>query len=128
MNLLLDTHILLWVAFESHRLSPAAVKQIEDPENTLWFSVASIWEVSIKRGLNRADFRVEPATLRAGLLSNGYRELAVEGRHCLQLSGLPRIHADPFDRMLIAQATAEGMTLLTTDKMVGRYGGPIRLV
>lgn len=128
MNLLLDTHLLLWAAFRSDRLPPDAAAMIADPANSLWFSAASIWEVAIKRGLDRSDFRVDPGVLRAGLLASDYAELPVAGRHCLGLSGLPAIHGDPFDRILIAQALAEGMMLLTADRRIAAYPGPIRLV
>lgn len=128
MNYLIDTHLLLWAAFQSARLPEGARAIMGDPRHRLWFSAASIWEVSIKRGLNRADFRVDPGTLRAGLLSNGYEELAVEGRHCLALSALPALHADPFDRMLLAQAVTEGMLLLTADAAIARYDGPVTKV
>ena len=128
MNLLMDTHVLLWAAFDPDRLPETAVELIADEKNSPWFSVASIWEVAIKRALDRPDFQIDPGILRAGLLNNGYQELAVEGRHCLQLSALPKLHGDPFDRMLIAQAMSEGMTLLTSDKQVARYMGPIRKV
>src|SRR5690554_4754383 len=96
-------------------MSRKADRMDKDPANALWFSVASLWEIAIKRALDRPDFRTDPGTMRAGLLGNGYRELAIEGRHCLALTTLPPIHRDPFDRMLIAQAALEGMTLLTAD-------------
>ncbi|MEM1345930.1 MAG: type II toxin-antitoxin system VapC family toxin, partial [Pseudomonadota bacterium] len=82
----------------------------------------------IKRALDRPDFRTEPSVLRAGLLANGYCELAVEGRHCLGLTSLPRHHGDPFDRMLLVQAAAEGLLLVTADRRLGAYDGPVRLV
>lgn len=128
MNLLLDTHLLLWSAFAAERIPVATARRLESPENTLWFSAASIWEVATKRGLDRPDFRVDPGVLRAGLLANGYRELPIEGRHCLGLLNLPALHADPFNRMLIVQALAEGMVLLTADRRVAAYGGPVELV
>ena len=128
MNLLLDTHLLLWAAFRPDRLSRDATAMIADQANNLWFSAASIWEVAIKRALDRPDFRVDPGVLRAGLLANDYAELLIAGRHCLGLSGLPALHADPFDRILIAQALAEGMLLLTADARVKAYPGPIRAV
>ena len=128
MNLLLDTHLLLWAAANERMMSAEAEQLVQDPANTLWFSAASIWEVAIKRGLDRADFRADPGVLRAGLLENGYRELAVDGRHCLPLLSLPPLHADPFDRILIAQALTEGMTLVTADRKVAAYPGPVRLV
>lgn len=128
MNLLLDTHLLLWAAFRPDRLSADAAAMIADPANRLWFSAASIWEVAIKRALDRPDFRVDPGVLRSGLLANNYAELPIDGRHCMGLGGLPRNHADPFDRILIAQALAEGMMLLTTDSRIAIYPGPIRTV
>lgn len=128
MNLLLDTHILLWAAFDQNKIAAAARSLIADPANTLWFSVASLWEVAIKRGLDRPSFQVEAGVLRAGLLSSGYYELAVEGRHVLGLSVLARHHGDPFDRILIAQAAAEGMRFLTADRLLEAYGGPVMLI
>lgn len=92
------------------------------------FSVASLWEVVIKSALGRADFRVEADALRRGLLAAGYEELAVEARHALVVAALPALHADPFDRMLLAQATAEGLPLLTADAAVLAYGAPARAV
>jgi prevent-host-death family protein len=94
----------------------------------LMFSVASIWEVAIKRGLDRPDFRVDPRLLRRGLMDNFYEELSILGQHTVAVDGLPRLHSDPFDRILIAQAMVEGVTLLTADPMVARYQAPVRLV
>lgn len=128
MKLLLDTHLLLWAAGTPKRLSAATRKMIESADNTLCFSVASIWEVVIKRGLGRPDFQVDANLLRRGLLDNGYAELLITGAHVLAMEGLPSIHKDPFDRLLVAQATAEGMTLLTSDSNVALYPGPIRRV
>lgn len=125
MNLLLDTHYLLWVASLDSMASKEADRLIKDPNNVLWFSVASLWEVAIKRSLGREDFRTDPGTLRAGLLAAGYQELAIEGRHVLTLSTLPPLHRDPFDRLLIAQAAVEGMRLLTADHALEGYGGPV---
>ena len=128
MNLLLDTHLLLWTAFEQRRVSPAARSRLEDPRNTLWFSAASIWEVAIKRAQNRPDFRTQPSVLRAGLLANGYQEVPIDGRHCLALVSMPPLHGDPFDRLLLAQAISEGMVLLTADRRLAAYEGPVELV
>jgi PIN domain nuclease of toxin-antitoxin system len=96
--------------------------------NDVWFSVISIWEVAIKFGLGRGEFDVEPRRLRHGLLENGWRELAVSGEHALAIANLPPLHRDPFDRMLVAQAQVEGLTLLTSDRVVAQYPGPVRLV
>ena len=128
MHLLLDTHLLLWAAGSPERLSPQAVELISDPGNELLFSAASLWEITIKRGLGRPDFRVDPEVLRRGLLEHGYDELAIIGTHAMAVGSLPAIHRDPFDRVLVAQAESEGVLLLTADETVARYPGPIRLV
>lgn len=128
MKLLLDTHLLLWAAGNPDRLSMEARAWIEAPENELLFSAASIWEVAIKLGLGREDFRVDVRLLRRGLLDNGYSELLVSSEHAVTLDGLPSIHKDPFDRLLVAQALIEGITLLTSDTVVAQYPGPVRKV
>ncbi|MDZ7754024.1 MAG: type II toxin-antitoxin system VapC family toxin [Gammaproteobacteria bacterium] len=125
MNLLLDTHLLLWAAGDPERLSAEARRLIEEPLNTLHFSAASIWEIAIKSGLGREDFRVQPRVLRRGLLENGYVELAVNSAHAVAIDHLPPIHRDPFDRLLLAQAEAEGFTLLTADDRLAHYPGPV---
>lgn len=128
MKLLLDTHLLLWSAGQPERLSKEARALIEAPENELFFSSASLWEVVIKRGLGREDFKVDARLLRRGLLDNGYSELPIGSEHVVAVDNLPPIHKDPFDRVLIAQAQVEGITLLTADPTVAEYPGPIRLV
>ncbi len=128
MKLLLDTQLLLWAASHPERLSPSARRRLNDPENELIFSAASIWEITIKNALGRDDFRVEPRVLRRSLLDNGYTELPVTGEHAVNVDTLPAFHKDPFDRLLIAQALAEGITLLTADKNLARYRGPVRKV
>ncbi len=128
MKLLLDTHLLLWAAGESSRLTARAVERLEDPDAELLFSAASIWEVGIKSGLGKSDFEVDPNVLRRELLDNGYEELAVTGAHGAHVAALPAIHKDPFDRMLVAQAQLEGITLLTVDLNIVRYPGPIESV
>lgn len=100
---MVDTHLLLWTAGQSARLSPQARRLIGDPANEVLFSAASLWEIAIKAGLGRADFRVDAIRLRRGLLNNGYRELAITGEHAIAVTGLPMIHKDPFDRLLLAQ-------------------------
>ena len=128
MKLLLDTHLLLWAAGEPGRLSTEAHNLIGNPDNELLFSVASLWEVAIKRGLGREDFRVDARLLRRGLLDNGYGELPIISDHVVAIESLPTIHKDPFDRVLVAQATVEGISLLTTDSLLAQYPGPIRTV
>jgi len=126
VKLLLDTHILLWAAGDPDRLPPHARAMIEDPIHQLIFSTASLWEIAIKHTIGRSDFRADPALLRRGLLDNGYTELAITGRHAVALAGLPPLHKDPFDRILIAQASADGLLLLTLDPLIARYPGPIQ--
>ena len=92
------------------------------------FSVGSLWEVAIKRGLCRTDFTVDPRLLRRGLLDNNYNELVISGEHALAVTSLPPIHKDPFDRILVAQSFIEGIVLLTADPLVAQYGGAVRLV
>jgi PIN domain nuclease of toxin-antitoxin system len=128
MKLLLDTHLLLWAAGEPRRLSRQARGLIDNPSNELLFSPASLWEVVIKRGLGRADFKVDARLLRRGLLDNGYGELPIVSNHVVAIESLPPIHKDPFDRVLVAQAMVEGITLLTTDPLLLQYPGPIRTV
>jgi PIN domain nuclease of toxin-antitoxin system len=128
MKLLLDTHLLLWAAGEPGRLSKQARTLLDNPDNELVFSAASLWEVAIKRGLGRDDFKVDARLLRRGLLDNGYTELPIISDHVVATESLPMIHKDPFDRILVAQATVEGVTLLTVDTLVSEYPGPIRTV
>jgi len=128
MKLLLDTHLLLWAAGDPSRLSDAASALISAPENELFFSAASLWEIAIKRGLGRADFKVDARVLRRGLLDNGYSELPIGSEHAVAIDSLPPFHKDPFDRILVAQATVEGITLLTVDALVAQYPGPVQKV
>jgi PIN domain nuclease of toxin-antitoxin system len=126
MKLLLDTQVLLWAAGQPDRLPPAIREMLEDPQNEPVFSVASLWEIAIKRSLGRGDFQVDARLLRRGLLENGYLELEIKGHHAVAVDGLPPIHKDPFDRILVAQAMAEGILLLTADPQVALYPGPVR--
>jgi len=128
MRLLLDTHILIWGAVEPERLSSAARALIEDLDNDVAFSAASLWEIAIKAALRRPDFQIDVGELRRNLFDNGYGEIAATGAHAVAVANLPLIHKDPFDRLLVAQAIAEGLTLVTGDPVVARYPGPVRLV
>ncbi|SOE01700.1 type II toxin-antitoxin system VapC family toxin [Caenispirillum bisanense] len=124
--LLLDTHILLWAAGQPERLGRRALDLIKDTRNTPAFSVVSLWEVAIKLGLGRADFRApDPRVLRRAWLDRGYREIPILSEHAIAVLRLPHLHGDPFDRMLIAQAEVEGATLVTADAAIARYPGPI---
>ena len=126
MQLLLDTHLLLWAVDEPERLDAALIQMLEDPLNTPVFSVVSLWELVIKRGLDRPDFQVEPSLIRHALLEGGWRELPVEARHIFAVGQLPALHRDPFDRLLLAQAQADGLLLITADQLLAQYPGPVR--
>jgi len=126
LNLLLDTHILLWAAARPEKLSRKTLRLFDDPDNTLVFSAASLWEIVSKQSLGRDDFDVNARQLRRGLLDNGYNELLVTSTHALALDDLPPLHRDPFDRMLLAQSRVEGFTLLTADKQVLQYPGLVQ--
>jgi len=128
MTLLIDTHLLLWAAGKPEKLSRAARRLLDDPDVRLWFSAASLWEVAIKHSLGREDFRVEPVRLRRGLLDNGWRELVISSEHAVATLDLPPLHKDPFDRMLLAQARVEGLSLVTSDELLARYPGDVRKV
>jgi PIN domain nuclease of toxin-antitoxin system len=128
MKVMPDTHLLLWTAGEPGKLPKAAREIICDPANELFFSAVSIWEIAIKRGLGRPNFQANPHRIRQLLLINQYREVPLIGDHGLAVLNLPLLHRDPFDRVLIAQATKEGITLLTVDADIARYPGPIRKV
>ncbi len=128
MKFLPDTHMLLWAAGEPGKLPAAAREIIADTNNELFFSVISIWEIAIKRSLGRSNFHADPHRMRHLLLAAGYRELPMTSDHALAILQLPPIHQDPFDRILIAQATTESITLLTADSEIAKYPGPIRTV
>ena len=125
MKLLLDTHILLWAAGEPQKLPVKIRKLIEDEENTLFFSAASIWEIVMKNGLGRSDFQIEPRMFRSALMDNGYLELPITSEHVLFVHDLPPLHKDPVDRILVAQSSIEGMAVLTVDQAVIDYGGTV---
>jgi PIN domain nuclease of toxin-antitoxin system len=122
VKLLLDTHILLWAAGAPDKLSDRAKEMLLEPRNSLFFSAASIWEVVIKQGLGREDFRVDAPRLRKKLVVQGYVEVPVNSEHVLRVATLPLLHKDPFDRILVAQARCEGMALLSVDAAVVAYG------
>ena len=128
MRLLLDTHLLLWAAAQPQRLSPEAIKLLQDPQNQLFCSAASIWEIAIKSGLGRDDFKVNVRRLRRGLLENDYSELAITSEHAVAVYDLPPVHKDPFDRILVAQSIVEGMALLTADPLLEGYPATIHRV
>ncbi len=128
MRLLADTHLLIWGGTMVGKLPVKARQMLDDPGNEILFSAASIWEIAIKGALGRADFPHDAATLRLGLIANRFIELPVTGVHGAAVAGLPMLHRDPFDRILVAQAMIEGVTLLTVDPVVAGYPGDIQLV
>jgi PIN domain nuclease of toxin-antitoxin system len=128
VRLLLDTHLLLWAADQPERLSRAARTLLNDSQNTLVFSAVSLWEIATKQSIGRSDFEADARLLRRGLLDNGYDELVLTSAHAVALDGLPPLHKDPFDRMLVAQAHVEGITLVTADATLAKYPIAIRKV
>ena len=125
MRFLLDTHFVLWLPLDDPRISAEARTIILNPANSFAFSVSSIWEIAIKKRLGKPDFPHDARDLRRLLLENGYEELVIESRHAVMVDSIPLIHKDPFDRILIAQALVEGITLLTADPVIAKYPGPI---
>jgi len=128
LRFLLDTQLLLWIAGHPERLPGEVRIELSDAANRFAFSAASLWEISIKAALGRDDFQVNSRELRREFLENGYVELSITGKHAVSIDSLPPIHKDPFDRILITQAIAEDMILLTADAQLARYPGPVRKV
>jgi PIN domain nuclease of toxin-antitoxin system len=128
MQLLLDTHLLVWAMGSPQRLPDGLAEMLEDPLSTPVFSVASLWELVIKQALGRGDFHVQPALLRRALLDGGWQELPIQAHHTLAVASLPPLHRDPFDRLLVAQASAEGLLLITADQQLAAYPGPVRFM
>lgn len=128
MRLLLDTQIVLWALTGSARLGKAARDLIVDPANEIHVSTASIWEVAIKYALGRGDMPVSGARIAELCAAAGYRELPVAWTHAVALESLPLLHADPFDRILVAQAQAEPMRLLSRDAAMSVYGAMVMAV
>lgn len=125
MRLLLDTHLLIWAVSASERLSAKTRTLVSDEANQLFFSAASLWEIAIKASYKRNNFVVNVPELHSELLLNGYHELAVHARHTFAVVHLPHLHKDPFDRLLLAQAMREDLTLVTADALLASYPGPI---
>ncbi len=128
MNLLLDTQIALWALIDSSRLSAKARALILIPEATVYFSAATIWEIAIKHRLAKGDMPVSGKEAAELFLEAGYREMPVSAAHAVATEALPMHHADPFDRILIAQACHEPLRLITHDRQLRAYGGPIEFV
>jgi PIN domain nuclease of toxin-antitoxin system len=121
VNYLLDTHILLWSLVDPDKLPAPMRRIVEDTGNRVWFSAASIWEIAIKHSMAKADFTVESATIWKAARETGLEELAVTAEHAVGVDALPWLHKDPFDRILVAQARAAGLKLLSVDPEVNAY-------
>jgi PIN domain nuclease of toxin-antitoxin system len=128
MRILLDTHIALWALTDSPRLSPEARTMILDPSNDIFFSAATVWEIAIKHRLARRDMPVSGSEARELFVRSGYVELPITAIHAATTESLPPHHADPFDRIMVAQAIAEPLRFLTHDRALLPYGHPISLV
>ena len=118
MNLLLDTHALLWWLADDAGLSHEARASIGDPQHTVYVSAGTAWEISIKRALGKLD---APSDLGAAVSASGFQELPISIAHALAAGQLPNNHSDPFDRMLVAQAKLENLTLVTRDDRIASY-------
>jgi PIN domain nuclease of toxin-antitoxin system len=125
LNLLLDTHVALWAIADSPRLSLKARTLIAAPRASVWVSSASLWEIAIKHALGKGDMPISGEQALAWFRESGYRLLAIEPEHAVAVEGLPLLHADPFDRLLVAQAMTEPMRLLTHDPQVAAYSDSI---
>jgi PIN domain nuclease of toxin-antitoxin system len=125
---LIDTQLLLWLAFKREKLPSEAANFLQSGEATIYFSQVSIWEVSIKAALGRPDFQVDPRQLVRGLLAFGAEQMDIKNQHLFAVASLPRLHGDPFDRLLVAQAQVEGVRLLTTDGSLQSYGAFVKQV
>lgn len=128
MRLLLDTHLLLWAMAASRKLPRTVRTQLLDPGNEVFYSAASLWEIAIKSGLRRKDFRIDIEALLAALRKSGLVELPITALHAAGVARLPPIRKDPFDRLLVAQSMAEPLTLLTNDATLGDYWDGVKVV
>ena len=126
MRVLLDTHILLWWLMDDRRLPKDAEQIIKDPDNAIFVSAASIWEVAIKAALGQIE--ADPLAIQSAIEPSGFTELPITGKHAAQVAKLPSHHRDPFDRMLVAQSLAEPMRLLTSDTLLAKYGDMVLAV
>ena len=128
MRFLLDTHILLWVLLTPARLDQQTQALIKSSDNEVMFSAASIWEIAIKARLGREDFKARPEAVARNARAVGFAELPIDAISAAGVADLPLHHADPFDRLLIAQAVAAPMRLLTADAVLVQYSELVTLV
>ena len=125
---LLDKQLLIWLAFAPEQLPSTLIPDLEDRQQRFFVSVVSLWEVAIKRSLNRPFFQFDAAELRQQLQREGFEELPIRAEHCLAVQNLPWHHKDPFDRLLIAQAQQEQIQLLSCDQSLSQYGACVTLL
>lgn len=125
---LVDTQLLLWNAYGSRRLPARVARLFRDGRHEFYFSAASIWEIAIKASQGRKNFDVDAREVHRTLVENGFHELSIDAEHALASAALPSLHADPFDRMLVAQSLVEPMALITTDERLAGYPGTIEVV
>jgi PIN domain nuclease of toxin-antitoxin system len=118
MTFLLDTQVLLWWFLQPKRIAPKTKRRLEDRQAAVWFSAVSLWEVEIKRALGKLQ---APGDLVEVATATGFSALSMTAEHTRGLRDLPSVHGDPFDRMLVAQARAEGLVLVTSDELLLRY-------
>jgi PIN domain nuclease of toxin-antitoxin system len=124
MRVLTDTHVLLWALLRPARLDAACREVLESPEHQVFFSAVNLWEIAIKRALDRPDFDVEPDAVHRAALETGFRELPISAVHATAVRHLPPHHRDPFDRLLIVQARIEPLLLMTDDPLISLYPVP----
>jgi PIN domain nuclease of toxin-antitoxin system len=128
VNLLLDTHIALWALVDSPRLGADARRLLTAERSTVWVSVASLWEIAIKHALGRGDMPLSPEQALQHFRAAGLQLLPVQPEHAVAVGALPPIHADPFDRLLVAQALTEPMRLITHDALLAHYSDTVILI
>jgi len=125
---LVDTQLLLWNVYGSRKLPARVGRLFRDGRHQFFFSAASLWEIAIKAARGREDFVADTAAIRDVLEENGFKELPIAAEHAVAVSTLPPIHADPFDRMLVAQSIVEPMVFITSDERLAAYPGTIEVV
>lgn len=128
MRVLLDTHIALWAVTDAPQLPGVARGVITDPENEVWVSAVSIWEIAIKHALGRDGMPISGSEAVHWFTLSGYRDLPISRIHAAAIDALPPIHGDPFDRMLVAQAQTEPFRLMTHDEVMARYSDVVMVV
>jgi PIN domain nuclease of toxin-antitoxin system len=126
-RILLDTHVLIWALDETSRLPKEVREAIQEPENEVLFSSASIWEIAIKTRLRRADFAERPERIAMEAIDVGFTELPIGWRAASAVADLPMHHQDPFDRIIVAQAITEPAHLYTVDRKLAPYSALVRL-